>query len=101
MNRKLYVIVRKDLPKNQAAIQAGHVVAEFLLHGPRSFWGNGTLIYLVVRNEKDLNKWAGKIGDDGYCVVGFREPDMNNELTAIAVECPSQLVKDLRLFRGY
>ena len=98
MSRRLYVLVRKDLPKNQAAVQAGHAVGEFLLRGPNSVWGNGTLIYLGVRDLRELNYWIEVIDKKGYCPVGFKEPDMDNELTAFAVECPSDVVKDLRLF---
>jgi len=96
-NRKLYVLVRKDLSKSQQAVQAGHVVAEYLLRGPKTLWGNGTLVYLTVRNEHELKKWAGKISGKGHYVVAFREPDRQNEFTAIAVECDEEIVEELNL----
>jgi hypothetical protein len=46
MKEKLYVLVRKDLPKNYQAVQAGHAVAEYLLKNPKTKWNNGTLVYL-------------------------------------------------------
>jgi hypothetical protein len=55
---KLYVIVRKDLYKSQQAVQAGHALAEYLLHGPPTAWHNGTLIYLGVSNENELKFWG-------------------------------------------
>jgi hypothetical protein len=58
MSRKLYVLVRKDLSKSQQAVQAGHAVAEYLLRGPSTLWGNGILVYLSVRNENDLKWWV-------------------------------------------
>ena len=58
MSQKLYVLVRKDLSKSQQAVQAGHAVAEFLLRGPSTFWGNGTLVYLGVHNETELKWWS-------------------------------------------
>jgi len=58
MSKKLYVLVRKDLSKSQQAVQAGHVVAEYLLRGPHTMWDNGTLVYLSVRNENELKFWG-------------------------------------------
>lgn len=58
MNKKLYVLVRKDLSKSQQAVQAGHAVAEYLLRGPLTIWGNGTLIYLGIKNEEELKWWG-------------------------------------------
>jgi len=52
------VLVRKDLSKSQQAVQAGHVVAEYLLRGPRTVWDNGTLVYLGVRDENELKFWG-------------------------------------------
>jgi len=97
---KLYVLVRKDLSKSQQAIQGGHAVAEYLLRGRLSSWDNGTLVYLAVEDEDELKSW-GEIFDIA-CTwwVCFKEPDKNNELTAIAVlleEYEQDLVEDLRL----
>jgi 5-formyltetrahydrofolate cyclo-ligase len=97
MNQKLYVLVRKDLPKSQQAVQAGHAVAEYLLRGPSTLWENGTLVYLGVRNEGDLKGWVNNIKLAGHKVVPFCEPDRNNELTAFATECSSDLVNRLKL----
>jgi len=60
-SKKLYVLVRKDLSVSQRAVQAGHAVAEWLLHGPETKWNNGTLIYLGVKHEMELEKWADKL----------------------------------------
>lgn len=78
------MLIRKDLSKSQQAIQGGHAVAEYLLRDRLSFWNNGTLIYLAVEDEKDLKSWGEIFDLMGAWWVPFREPDRNNELTAIA-----------------
>ncbi len=97
---KLYVLVRKDLPKSQQAVQGGHAVAEYLLRDRSSSWDNGTLVYLAVKDEDELKSW-GEIFDIACAWwAGFREPDRNNELTAIATfldKNEQNLIEDLRL----
>jgi hypothetical protein len=89
------VLVRKDLPESYRAVQAGHAVAEWLLHD-RS-WNNETLIYLGVTNEFSLYRWADRLDRKGINWVGFREPDIGNQLTAIAVENDGKVFQNLRL----
>jgi len=83
---KLYVIVRKDLSISQRAVQAGHVVAEFLLHSPFSRWKNETLIYLGVKGLIQLENLKYKLENLGISYIEFREPDIGNEVTAIATD---------------
>lgn len=97
MCRKLYILVRRDLSKSQQAVQGGHAVAEYLLRGPSTDWSNGTLVYLSVRDENELKFWGTQISKQGYAVVQFREPDRDNEITAIATECDDMLLDKLRL----
>ena len=88
--RKMYVIVRGDLPPGLRAAQAGHAVAEACLRMPNTadLWhtdedGN-YLIILEVDDEKALL--------DAYHLVKsydirrelFREPDLSLEATAFA-----------------
>ena len=97
---KLYVLVRKDLSKSQQAVQGGHAVAEYLLHGRLSSWNNGTLVYLAMHDEDDLKSWGEVFDIMGAWWVPYREPDRNNELTAIAAlldEDEQKVVSDLRL----
>ena len=95
MSKRLYVIVRKDLSESYRAVQAGHAVAEWLLHDQS--WKNETLIYLGVENETDLLRWGNKLNFKGIKYVGFNEPDINNELTAIATVCNDKIFKRLEL----
>lgn len=84
MQRKLFTIIREDLPVVQQAVQGGHAVAEYLLHNPQTEWDNGTLIYLGVKNEEELLYWGEKMKLRDIDWIGFREPDIGNQMTAIA-----------------
>jgi hypothetical protein len=92
------VIVRKDLTISQRAVQAGHAVAAYLLHG--SFfrrWQNETLIYLGVKGLKQLENLKRKFEFDGIDYIEFREPDLENEITAIATDVDNRYVERLNL----
>lgn len=95
MNR-LYVLTRKDLPGSQPAVQAGHAVAEWLLRDPVS-WKNEYLIYLGVKNEQELQRWGKRLARKNIKWVGFREPDLDHELTAIATVCNKNVLSRLTL----
>lgn len=94
---KLYVIVRKDLSISQRAVQAGHAVAEFLLRGPFSRWTNGTLVYLGVKGLRQLENIKQKFEWEDIPYIEFREPDLNNEITAIATEVHNKYIERLNL----
>lgn len=94
---KLYVIVRKDLSTSQRAVQAGHAVAEFLLRGPFSRWNNGTLIYLGVKGLRQLENLRNKFYLEDINFIEFCEPDLENEITAIATDVQNRYVERLNL----
>jgi len=96
---RLYVLVRKDLPPSYQAVQAGHAVAEWLLRvQPREKqWTNGTLIYLGVDDENDLDYWGDRLNRKRLKWVKFREPDIGHETTAIAIFCDGSMFSDLKL----
>ena len=80
---KLYVVVRNDLSPSQQAVQAGHALAEYLKCNPDTEWDNGTLVYLVV-DEYRLENCILKLRKRNIDWVEFYEPDIGNQLTAIA-----------------
>jgi len=94
---KLYVIVRKDLSTSQRAVQAGHVVAQFCLYCPFSRWNNGTLIHLGIKNLRQLEKLMNQLSNNNINYTEFREPDMNNEVTAIATDQHFEEFERMRL----
>ena len=82
--KKLYVVVRKDLSKSQQAVQGGHALAEYVLLNRDTEWDNGTLVYLSIRDETELKDLTKKLECDRIHHITFREPDIGDQLTAIA-----------------
>lgn len=95
--KKLYVIVRKDLTPSQRAVQAGHALAEYLLNSPQNNWKNETLIYLGVRDLFQLYKVIRRLDYQDVKYVKWREPDLNNEITAIASDNKNKIFDKLNL----
>jgi hypothetical protein len=88
--RKMYVVVRGDLPPGLRAAQAGHAIAEVAMRNPQPAedWlcaddGN-YLIILDVENERHLLYWLGIIERESIPCAAFKEPDLGNEWTAFA-----------------
>jgi hypothetical protein len=92
----LYVIVRKDLTSSQQAVQAGHAVAEYLLENPVN-WKNETLIYLGVKGLAQLENIKRKLKFQNINYIEWKEPDLNNETTAIASDRSNKIFKKLNL----
>lgn len=85
MCEKLYVVTRTDLTKSQQAVQAGHALAEYLImNEATSTWGNGTLVYLKVKDEKELISLQKSLECGKVDHTLFREPDFGWQLTAMA-----------------
>lgn len=106
---KLFIIVRDDLVppwfKNPTdvqkaiykGVQGGHALAAWLLTGPLCKWANGTLIYLKVKDEKELKELQAQILGSGLPCVPFHEPDIGDEITAFATYGAEQFVSKLPL----
>jgi peptidyl-tRNA hydrolase len=93
---KMYVLVRRDLSPGQQAVQGGHALAEFLLHR-KTDWNNGTLVYLGVKDLRELLKWMKKFDQTEIPYSVFHEPDIGNEPTALATNVNSWIVKGINL----
>ena len=90
---RLYVLVSKDLDPVYGCVQGGHAVAQWLLEHD-SGWRNNYLIYLYA----DIDKWGCKLNGCDKCSY-WREPDLGNKLTAIAVESDGKIFKNLKLVK--
>jgi len=95
MSQRLYVLVRNDLPQSYKAVQAGHAVAEWLLRDQT--WRNETLVYLGVNDENELLDWKERLDFKNKKYTEFREPDIGNQLTAIATLTEGKIFKNLKL----
>ena len=90
---KLIVITRRDLSPGYQAVQAAHAAIEFQHEHPEiaKEWNTYSkyLIFLTVENEHQLNRFLDKIKFYELKYTLFFEPDIGNQLTAIALE-PSE-----------
>jgi hypothetical protein len=93
--KKLYVCVRKDLSHSQRAVQAGHALAEYMLNS--SEWKNSTLVYLGVKGLRQLEHLKSKLEHAEIEHYAFHEPDLDNQITAIASDRSSTMFNKLNL----
>lgn len=98
---KLYVLVDDRLNPVQRTVQACHAVHEFMYKAMNTLdlpteavdeWAtrHKTVIVLGVSDEAQLLSWEKNLTEraDVYW-ASFREPDRNNQLTAIAALPPA------------
>lgn len=90
---KLYVLIDKSLSPIYGCVQGGHAVAQWLLEHPNGTWKNDYLIYLSC----DVNKWKKKLKLLEIKYTEFREPDLSNKTTALAVHGNDKLFKHLKV----
>jgi hypothetical protein len=95
--KRLYVLVSKKLTPVYGCVQGGHAVAQFLLENEgKQDWNNSYLIYLYA----DVEQWKKRLTRCGIKFSEFKEPDLNDQLTAIACQDDSgELFKNLNLVK--
>ena len=97
----MYVLCRQDLDKftqSYKFVQGMHAVAEYLLRN-KTEWNNGTMIALAVKDVHQLEHWKRKLEFQGITCSAFYEPDIGNEMTAIACVAEEDTFKGLRLIQ--
>ena len=89
-NQKLRVVTRRDLPISTQAVQSAHAVIDFQHEYPVESreWQTTSnyLALLTVADEYQLDKLIQKAELLGIKHTIFREPDLGNEMTAVAFE---------------
>lgn len=94
----MYVITRRDLIPGQQMLQAAHAAIEFQHEHPQisQNWNTNSkyLVFLSVENEEALYQYLEKIKFYDLKHTIFTEPDIDNQLTAIAIE-PSERTQKL------
>ena len=95
---KLYVIVRKDLKPGLQLSQSCHAAMHFYFDYPKltEDWikNSDFIVILNIEDEQKLQELLKTANKLNIAASAFYEPDLNNELTAIAL-APCQMSKKL------
>lgn len=89
--RRLYVLIDKSLEPVYGCVQGGHAVAQYLLEHPNQKWNNSYLIYLYA----NIDLYRMKLIMRNKDFSEFKEPDLNNRVTALACEDDGRLFRNL------
>jgi hypothetical protein len=86
------VLVRRDLPAAQIAVQAVHAAIDAARHFLPADHPHPHLVLCRVSSERDLFAAADRLDRLGIRFQLFREPDRAGEATALATEplCPAR-----------
>lgn len=91
---KLYIVTRSDISPGYQAVQSCHALRLFTEEHPmidEQWYKNSNYIALLsVNDEKSLLSLVQKATNMGYCVSVYREPDVDDAITAIAIEPASK-----------
>lgn len=94
---KLYVITRRDLSNGYQAVQSMHALRQFSAEHPEEdkLWYevSNYLGLLSVENEQELTTLVEKAQSLDIKFSIFREPDIGDQITAIALEPGSRTKK--------
>ena len=100
---RMYVIIRGDLHPTYAMVQGAHALTAFIMKHPNQTkeWNNEYLIFLKVFNYKELISFKEDILTKSENVLVrwsvFNEPDLDNQMTAIALYDNGRVVDGLHL----
>ena len=96
--QKLYIVTRNDLPISYQAVQSIHAAVDYVFKYQKTLkkWhkSSNVIILLAVKNKTTLIKFIKKIRKLNVKYVAFKEPDLKNQITAVALE-PSEKTQKL------
>ncbi len=75
-------------------VQGGHALAQWMIENPNQTWNNNFLIYLQTEY---LERFMFKLNLKEIKYSKFIEPDMDNQLTAIALQTEDKIMEKLKL----
>lgn len=91
------MITRQDIPPGYQGVQSIHAAMQFAFEHPdiNKEWyeKSNYLGFLSVPNENELCRLIEKADENNIRYSVFREPDINNQITAIAIEPGSKSKK--------
>jgi hypothetical protein len=100
----LYVFVRTDLPLPQQVIQAIHAAYESAGMFDDNTSTTHSLVLCQIKSEKDLIKTSNRLDYYGIQHHIFKEPDIQNQQTALCTEPVTQdqrsLFSKYKLWKG-
>ena len=86
----MYVITRADLSAGYQGVQAMHAAIQFMFEHPEAakewYEISNYLGFLSVANEQELRSLIEVAREQNIRFSVFREPDIDNQITAIALE---------------
>jgi hypothetical protein len=91
------VLVRGDLPPGLQLAQVAHASSEFALRHPTEAASTPIGIVLEVPDEDALLAFADVVASEGVPSTVFREEDLDDEATAMAVVCDGRHFSSLPL----
>jgi len=99
MKTYMYIAVRRDLTRPQQVVQASHAAIEASKQYHSHEQEHPSVIVLGMKTESKLEKFIEYVKEKSFEHKEFREPDKDNELTAVAVFPVSE--SDKELFKKY
>jgi len=106
-NDKLVLVTRADLPVGMQAAQVAHALRQFVEEHAQIerewFAQSNTLVLVKVPNEVALSRLLERAQFFRISASAFREPDLDGELTALALQpcgVTKRLTRDLPLIGG-